>query len=41
MTRELFSTGPRRFTLPISVAELRITGDAVRARLVELPAAPA
>ena len=30
------SAGPRRFKLPISVAELRISGDAVSGRLVEL-----
>lgn len=30
------SAGPRRFTLPVAVAELRITGAAVRARIVEL-----
>ena len=30
------SAGPRRFRLPISVAELTITGQAVSARLVEL-----
>jgi len=30
------SAGPRRFTLPIAVAELIVMGDAVRARIVEL-----
>jgi len=30
------SAGPRRFTLPVSVALLRITGRRVRARIVEL-----
>jgi len=30
------SAGPRRFKLPIAVAELKITGGAVEARLVEL-----
>lgn len=30
------SAGPRRFKLPVSVAELLIVGDAVSARLVEL-----
>ena len=30
------SAGPRRFTLPVAVAELRVTGAAVRARIVEL-----
>jgi hypothetical protein len=30
------SAGPRRFRLPISVAELRIAGDAVSARIVDL-----
>ena len=30
------SAGPRRFTLPIAVAELLIDGDAVSARIVEL-----
>ena len=30
------SAGPRRFTLPIAVAELRIAGAAVRARILEL-----
>jgi len=33
------SAGPRRFTLPISVAELVIAGGDVSARLVELPLA--
>jgi len=31
------SAGPRRFRLPISVAELIITADRVQARLIELP----
>ncbi|MEP6558269.1 MAG: metallophosphoesterase family protein [Burkholderiales bacterium] len=31
------SAGPRRFKLPISVAELLIEGDAVSARIIELP----
>jgi putative phosphoesterase len=31
------SAGPRRFRLPISVAELIITEDQVRARIIELP----
>ena len=30
------SCGPRRFSLPISIGELRITGSDVRARTVEL-----
>jgi hypothetical protein len=30
------SAGPRRFKLPIAVAELRIEGAAVEGRLVEL-----
>jgi len=30
------SAGPRRFSLPISLARLRISGSRVRARLVEL-----
>jgi putative phosphoesterase len=30
------SAGPRRFTLPIAVAELLIDGDAISARIVEL-----
>jgi hypothetical protein len=33
------SSGPRRFKLPISVAELNIAGHAVGARLVELAVA--
>lgn len=32
------SAGPRRFTLPISIAELRVEGGAVSAHLVELSA---
>jgi uncharacterized protein len=35
------SAGPRRFKLPISVAELLVEGSAVSARLVELVAADA
>ncbi|OEZ30309.1 metallophosphoesterase family protein [Variovorax boronicumulans] len=31
------SSGPRRFKLPIAVAELIVDGDAVSARIVELP----
>jgi len=31
------SAGPRRFTLPIAVGELRISGKAVRAKIKELP----
>jgi putative phosphoesterase len=30
------SAGPRRFKLPISIGELRIDGDAIEPRLVEL-----
>ena len=30
------SAGPRRFTLPISLAQLRIEGKTVNARLIEL-----
>jgi uncharacterized protein len=30
------SCGPRRFSLPISIGELRITGSSVKARTVEL-----
>ena len=30
------SAGPRRFTLPVSVGELKISGDKVRARIKEL-----
>ena len=30
------SAGPRRFKLPIAVAELKVTGGAVEGRLVEL-----
>jgi len=33
------SAGPRRFSLPIAVGELRITGASVRARIVELDVA--
>lgn len=35
------SAGPRRFTLPIAVAELVIDGAGVDARVVELTVAPA
>lgn len=31
------SAGPRRFTLPIAVAELLVVGNSVTARIVELP----
>ena len=31
------SAGPRRFKLPVSLAELIVAGDSVTARLVELP----
>jgi predicted phosphodiesterase len=31
------SAGPRRFTLPIAVGELKIANGAVRARIRELP----
>jgi predicted phosphodiesterase len=30
------SAGPRRFTLPVTVARLRVQGAILRARLVEL-----
>lgn len=30
------SAGPRRFTLPVSVAHLRVRGDKVQAKIVEL-----
>jgi putative phosphoesterase len=33
------SAGPRRFKLPIAVAELKIAGAAVQARVVDLPIA--
>lgn len=32
------SAGPRRFSLPISLAHLRVEGSTVNARLIELPA---
>jgi putative phosphoesterase len=32
------SAGPRRFKLPIAVAELNITGDTIRPRIVKLSA---
>lgn len=35
------SAGPRRFKLPIAVGELIVRGDAVSARIIELPAPPA
>jgi putative phosphoesterase len=35
------SAGPRRFKLPIAVAELKIAGTAVQARIVDLQIAPA
>lgn len=31
------SAGPRRFSLPVSVAELAIDGSSVTARIIELP----
>ena len=31
------SAGPRRFTLPVSVAELTVSGASIDARIVELP----
>jgi len=31
------SAGPRRFTLPVSVAHLRVVGDKVKANIIELP----
>ena len=31
------SAGPRRFSLPVSVARLRVTGGAVNAQVIELP----
>lgn len=30
------SAGPRRFSLPVSVARLRVIGEAVNAQLIEL-----
>jgi uncharacterized protein len=33
------SSGPRRFKLPISVGEITVTGDAVKARIVDLSGA--
>jgi hypothetical protein len=30
------SAGPRRFSLPVAVGELKISGDKVRARIREL-----
>jgi putative phosphoesterase len=30
------SAGPRRFTLPIALGELKISGDKLRARIIEL-----
>ena len=35
------SSGPRRFKLPIAVAELEIVGESVKAKVVELQAASA
>jgi uncharacterized protein len=35
------SAGPRRFRLPIAVAELHVAGDSVTAKLVELEAGAA
>jgi hypothetical protein len=32
------SAGPRRFKLPVAVAELEVTGPSVKAKLVELEA---
>jgi uncharacterized protein len=34
------SAGPRRFTLPISLAHLRVDADSVKAKLIELPQDP-
>jgi predicted phosphodiesterase len=34
------SAGPRRFTLPIAVARLRIDGEAIAAEIVELSPRP-
>lgn len=31
------SAGPRRFKLPVSVARLRVRGESLNARIVELP----
>lgn len=31
------SAGPRRFTLPVAVADLRISGSTLKARIKELP----
>lgn len=31
------SAGPRRFTLPVSLAHLQISGEKVRANIIELP----
>jgi len=31
------SAGPRRFTLPVSVAHLRVVGEKVKANIIELP----
>jgi putative phosphoesterase len=33
------SSGPRRFKLPIAVAELHVTGESIQARVVELEVA--
>ena len=35
------SAGPRRFTLPISVAEIKITGKTVKPRILAIEEAPA
>jgi uncharacterized protein len=31
------SAGPRRFSLPVSIAHLRVIGAAVSAQMIELP----
>jgi hypothetical protein len=31
------SAGPRRFSLPVSIARLRVTGEAINAQVIELP----
>jgi len=31
------SAGPRRFTLPVSMAHLRVVGEKVKANIIELP----
>jgi predicted phosphodiesterase len=35
------SAGPRRFTLPVSVAELTVSGTSIAPRLITLPVAAA